>query len=176
MAKTRRDGHKPAADPGDGRADDGGAAVVCGVFDVPEGEVLGFHVLSLEGGMDENLRQMAHALNQEADYQHGLECMIGFLLAHLESLSGYQPKALQAAQLEEWRAQLQADPDTPVLWPFLRLEAQLAGRSGDSIGSPGMPKVLYRRFPRLEGSPPTKLAVVAPDGDAPPDKPPRGGH
>jgi hypothetical protein len=103
--------------------------------------------------------QIEDHLGQQADYQQGLECLVGFLLAQLQQ-AGYPPERLIKALGEEISAQVQADPDAPVLWPFLRLEAQLGSKNGSPVSSPGLPKALDRRFERLPGAPLPPLRVV----------------
>ena len=122
--------------------------------------------------MATNLRETAAQLSAAADYQQGLESLVGFLLAQLERMPGYSPQALLDALQEEQRWRLEADalpemsplrrplPEA-LLWPFQRLDIQLRARLGGG-GQPALlPKPLLARYPRLDGAPATRFAVVS---------------
>lgn len=128
-----------------------------------------------------NLREIAEALNEQATYQEGLECLVGFLLAQMEPMSGFSRTALLDDLEAEQRWRLEADAlsvDDPrhvplpasLLLPFQRLEAQLRAQTGDALVPEDLPKSLQLRYPRLEGAPRSRLRVVpASPGDTPPE-------
>ncbi|HGN9246530.1 hypothetical protein [Proteus mirabilis] len=104
-----------------------------------------------------NLRNILATLSDQAEYQDGLNCLIGFLLTQLQTVERQQ---LLNALHAEIKTQCEVDPESPVLWPFLQLEAQLQAGQGDPIASPGLPDVLARRFPRLPGAPESPVLSV----------------
>lgn len=107
----------------------------------------------------------------QADYLQGFECLAGFLLARLQQVPGYSPQELLDALLEEQRWRLEADaieegqpghvplPEA-LLWPFERLQAQLRAAVGAPLSEDCLPRSLQPRYPRLDGAPETRFAVV----------------
>lgn len=95
------------------------------------------------------LNQIENLLIDLSLYSHGADCLIGFLLSWLEKSPAYHHQDLLQALQADMQSQLEHGRTNPNLLPFLRLEAQLLGRAGDPIESPGLPKELVARFPRL---------------------------
>ncbi|MCR1831753.1 hypothetical protein QSH08_09365 [Proteus faecis] len=114
-----------------------------------------------------NLRNILATLSDQAEYQDGLNCLIGFLLTQLQTV---ERKQLLNALHAEIKTQCEVDAGSPSLWPFLQLEAQLLASQGDPIASPGLPGELARRFPRLPGAPETPVLSVVSDAAERPSK------
>lgn len=105
------------------------------------------------------LHSVVETIQAQADYQDGLNCLIGFLLTRIE-VSGRE--RLLEALSDEIQALCETAAHSPVLWPFLQLEAQLQAAVAAPVASPGLPSELHRRFPRLPGAPAvTALSVVS---------------
>ena len=104
-----------------------------------------------------NLRNILATLSEQAEYQDGLNYLIGFLLKQLQAVD---PQQLLDDLQAEIKTQCEVDADSLVLWPFLQLEAQLQANLAEPIASPGLPDELVRRFPRIPGAPETPVLSV----------------
>ncbi|HLD67831.1 MAG TPA: hypothetical protein VJA19_17520 [Pseudomonas sp.] len=96
----------------------------------------------------------AQLLREQAQYQHGLECLIGFLLDQVRACPGWSAAQLLEALEDEQLGQLERQPDTPLLLPFERLALQLHSLSGRPVVETYLPKALQCRYPRLDPTPP----------------------
>ncbi|MCY1314359.1 hypothetical protein D9M70_649870 [compost metagenome] len=101
-------------------------------------------------------------MRDQAQYQHGLECLVGFLLSQLQVCPGWSAAAQLAALEAEQLGQLELEPDTPLLLPFERLALQLHSLSGQPVVQTFLPKALQRGYPRLEKAPPRLRPVPEP--------------
>lgn len=90
---------------------------------------------------------------EQAAHLHGLECLVGFLLAQLKASPGWSAERLLDALEAEQRAQLERDPEAPQLWPFEQLAMQLSCLAGRPVWPSDLPKALQRGFPRLDSAP-----------------------
>lgn len=113
----------------------------------------------------ETLEFQAQLLREQTQYQLGLECLIGFLFDQLRACPDWSAAQLLEALEDEQLAQLERQPDTPLLLPFERLALQLHSLSGRPVVDTDLPKALQCRYPRLDPTPPRLRTVSGPAHD-----------
>lgn len=110
----------------------------------------------------DTLEFQAQLLREQMQYQHGLECLIGFLLDQVRACPDWSAAQLLEALEDEQLGQLERQPDTPLLLPFERLALQLHSLSGRPVVETDLPTALQCRYPRLDPAPPRLRTVAAP--------------